>query len=281
MSRLFDRALQRYIAGPDHPAKYRLVRWLGGHVMPREGIVGAVYPETRLWLNPVDWVEYLLLRDGRYEPLTMDFLSGNLRPGDTAILAGVNIGLHVIVAARAVGGAGRVIGCEPQPAALLRARQNIVLNGLPEASLSLVAIALGNETGLARMPWPPRDNSGAASFFDSGAGFMAPVVTLAEMARQLALGPVRLLLLDVQGYELQAIAGLGATLRPDIAIVEDDPDYATKAGVPRAALYRRLEEMGYALHDIHGEPIRLPGKPPPERNLIGVQPGREVTWIQR
>jgi len=249
--------------------------------MPRKGIVGTVYPETRLWLNPVDWVEYLLLRNGRYEPLTIDFLTANLRPADTAILAGVNNGLHAIVAARAVGAAGRVIGCEPQPAALLRARQNIALNGLQEDSLSLVAIALGSETGLARMPWPPPDNPGAASFFDGGAGFMAPVVTLAEMARQLELGPVRLLLLDVQGYELQAIEGLGAALRPDIAIVEDDPDYSTKAGVPREVLYRRLEEMGFALHDVHGEPIRLPGKLPPERNLIGVQPGREVNWIPR
>jgi FkbM family methyltransferase len=279
MSKLLASIVKHYIAGPEHPAKYRFVQWLGRHAMPREGVVSVVHPEVRLRLHPVDWVEYLMLRDGSYEPLTMDFLRANLRAADTAILAGVNNGLHAIVAARAVGAAGRIIGCEPQPAALLRARQNIDLNRVPEASLTLVAAALGSDRGLSPMAWPPPDNPGAASFFHRGSGFTAPLVTLAEVARSLALGPVRLLLLDVQGYEMQALAGLGETLRPDIAVVEDDPEYSTKAGVPRALLYRRLEEMGYALHDLYGAPVGVPGEPLPERNLVGVQAGCEASWI--
>ncbi len=280
MANLLGSIFKRYVAGPEHPAKYRFVRWLGRHAMPREGVVAAVYPESKLWLNPVDWVEYLLLRDGSYEPLTLDFLRTNLRPADTAILAGVNNGLHTIVAAKAVGAAGRVVGCEPQPAALLRARLNIELNGIPEGSLRLVAAALSTERGLSPMPWPPLDNRGAASFFDDGDGFTAPLVTLAEVARSLALGPVRLLLLDIQGFELPALAGLG-DLRPDIAVIEDRVEHVTKAGESRASLYRRLEELGYELHDLHGDPVAEPGEPLPEHNLIGVQAGRAVQWVRR
>jgi FkbM family methyltransferase len=278
MSKLLGGIIQRYIAGPEHPAKVRFVRWLGRHAMPREGVVAEVYPETKLWLNPVDWVEYLLLRDGQHEPLILDFLRGNLRPSDTAILAGINNGLHPIVAAKAVGASGRIIGCEPQPAALLRTRLNIELNGVPEGTLRLVAAALSAERGLSRMPWPPLDNRGAASFFDAGSGFTAPLVTLAEVARSLDLGPIRLLVLDVMGYEVQALAGLGAKLRPEIVVVADHAQNLTRAGESRAVLYRCLQDLGYALHDLYGQPVSLPGEPLVELNVVGVLAGCEVKW---
>jgi FkbM family methyltransferase len=280
MSRLLGSVIKHYVAGPEHPAKVRFVRWLGRHAMPKAGIVATVYPDVMLWLNPLDWVEYLLLRDGRHEPLILDFLRANLRPAETAILAGVNNGLHAIVAAKAVGAAGRIIGCEPQPAALLRARLNLDLNGVPEACVRLVAAAVGAERGLSQVPWPPPDNRGAASMFNAGAGFTAPLVPLAEVARGLGLGPVRLLLLDVVGYEVQALAGLAA-LRPDLAVVAVWTEHLTKAGEVPAALYGRLQEMGYELHDLYGEPVSQPGEPLAEHNLIGVQVGREVQWNRR
>jgi FkbM family methyltransferase len=268
MPRLTDRLLRRYIAAREHPGKYRIVRWLGRNLMSKAGIVAKVHPGVTLRLNPVDWVEYLLLRDGRYEPLTLSFIQRNLRPSETAIFAGVNNGLHTIVAALAVGASGRVIGCEPQPAALLRARQNIAINGISDDRLRLVAVALGNDRGLARMPWPPADNPGQASFFHDGPGFTVPLLTLAEVAQSLGLGRIRLLLLDVQGYEVKALQGLGA-LRPEIVILEDSEEYCAKSGQPREALYQLVRGLGYALFDIHGLPVASPGDRP-ERNLVGL-----------
>jgi FkbM family methyltransferase len=273
--------LRLYIKGPEHPAKYRIVRWLGRRLMPERGVVGDVYPGARLWLNPVDWIEYLLLSGVQYEPLTLDFLAANLRPGDTAIFAGVNNGLHAIVAAQAVGAAGRVIGCEPQPAALLRARANIALNDIAEGSLTLVAGALGGAAAFTPLPWAPADNRGAASFFAAGSGFVAPVFELAEMARALSVERIRLMLLEVQGYEDQALAGLGDLLRPEIAIVADDPEFSAKAGVARPTLYQRLLGMGYRLHDVHGAPVDPAGRGLPERNLFAVLPGVAARWIER
>ena len=114
---MFTNLLLRYIRSPEHPGKYRFVQWLGRHVVPSDGLVAEVDPRVRLSLHPRDWIEYALIREGRYEPLTLAFLARNLRLADTALLAGVNNGLHVIVAARAVGQEGCVIGVEPQPAA--------------------------------------------------------------------------------------------------------------------------------------------------------------------
>jgi FkbM family methyltransferase len=278
MAPMIGRLLKLYVAGPSHPGKVRLVHWLGRHVLPARGVAGTVYPGRRLWLRPNDWVDFLMLRDGSYEPLTLDFLRANLYPGDRAILAGVNNGLHAIVAAGAVGAAGRILACDPQPAALLRAHANAELNGLPEGVLVLVAAALGSAPALAPMSWPPPDNPGAASLLTPGDGFIAPVYTLAHLAASLGVDRPRLLLLDIQGYEEQALAGLG-DLRPEIAVVEDDPEYGSQVGVSRATLCDHLVRLGYQVHDLHGRPVSgAAGADLPERNLVGVLPGAAVRW---
>ena len=112
----------KYLRGPEHPGKLRVVRALARTVIPENGIAVSVGEGVSLYLHPRDWIEYLLLRGNPYEPLTLQFLRANLLPGDGAVLAGVNFGLHVAVAASAVSESGRVVGVEPQPAALLRAR---------------------------------------------------------------------------------------------------------------------------------------------------------------
>lgn len=273
---MFTALLLRYMRSPEHPGKYRAVRWLGRHVIPTEGLVAEVDPGVRLSLHPRDWIEYLLIREGCYEPLTLAFVSRNLRPSDHAIFAGVNNGLHVIVAARAVGDKGCVIGVDPQPGAMLRTRRNIDLNGVA-SSVRLVAAALGDEAALTHMPWAHPENPGAASLLDSGPGLEVPVVTLAAVLEGLGSTTIRLMLLDVQGYEASALRGLNQH-RPDVLIVEDSEEYLARAGSSRADLYSQMREMGYALHDVFGNEIAESGPPPAEFNVVGIRRGADVNW---
>jgi hypothetical protein len=165
-----DAILRTYMRLPEHPTKYRVVRWLGRNVFPEPGVWATVYPNVRLRLHPRDWIEYVLLRGDRYEPRTLAFLAANLRPGDAAVLAGVNFGLHVVVAARAVGAGGAVIGVDPQPAALLRTRFHLEANGL-SGPVTLVSGGLGTGWGLVGMAWSTAENAGTASFLAQGDGF--------------------------------------------------------------------------------------------------------------
>lgn len=256
-----------------------MVRWLTRHLIPSEGLVAEVDARVRLSLHPRDWIEYVLLRDGHYEPLTLAFLTRNLRTADQAIFAGVNNGLHVIVAARAVGEKGRVIGVDPQPSAMLRARRNIDLNGMA-GSVRLVAAALGDGVALAHMAWADSENPGAASLLDSGPGLEVPVVPLAAVVDGLCTTTVRLMLLDVQGYEEPALRGLKEH-RPELLIVEDSEEYLARAGSSRARLYSQIRDMGYALHDVFGNDVVESGPSPAEFNVIGVRPGAGVTWCLR
>lgn len=269
--------LRAYAQTPEHPAKYRIVRWLGRNIFPAEGIRHRTYEDIQLYLHPRDWIEYWLLRGDDYEPLTLKFIEQNLRPGDVAILAGVNFGLHVAVAARSVGNEGRVIGVEPQPAALLRAAQNLRLNDLLHR-VSLVSVAIGANEELVHMAWPGADNSGTASLLDEGAGFMVSIVRLASVIKAHNFRNVRLLLLDVQGYEAQALAGLNDECLPEILIVEIDPEFLGRAKTTAAALLRQIIDLGYSLHSLDGTPGTEDSESFPERNVIGLRKNVEVTW---
>ncbi len=277
MRRVRDWLVARYLRGREHPAKLRVVRALSRTVIPPAGVVAAVAPDLRLYLHPRDWIEYLLLRGTPYEPLTLAFLRANLLPGDGAVLAGVNFGLHVATAARAVGPGGQVVGAEPQPAALLRARANLELNGLAPRVL-LVEAALGRAPGLAPMAWSPVDNPGAASLLDEGAGFIAPVVRLESLLSLLGGRPFRLLLLDVQGYEQEALAGLDLAEGPELVVLELDRDFLARAAGPPGEIAARLEAAGYSLHDLHGEDPRRRLLDLPENNLVAVRKGAAVAW---
>jgi FkbM family methyltransferase len=269
-----SRLLAAYIRLPEHPAKYRIVRWLGRWAFAADGIVRDV-GGIRMHLHPRDWIEYEILRGNPYEPRTLEFLSRNLNAGDNVLLTGVNNGLHAISAARAVGPGGRVIAVEPQPAALLRTRANIDLNGVAEI-IRLVAAAVADHTGLVPMPWSSMQNSGAASLLDSGPGFVVPLLRLSTIIETQCPGPLRLMLLDVQGYEAQALRGMGRVNLPEVLIVEDAAEWLGKAGLSRAELYSQMSEMGYALHDLFGRPITRDGPEPLEANIVAIRPGARV-----
>lgn len=274
---MFSRLLLRYFRAPEHPGKLRVVRWLGERAVPAGGLLAPVRGGLSLYLHPRDWIEYLLLRGQDYEPLTLEFLRANLRSGDGAILAGVNFGLHVAVAAGAVGETGRVLGVEPQPAALLRTRLNLDLNGLL-ACVRLLQGALGNEERIIPMAWSLPDNPGAASLLDEGEGFFTTMKTLDSVKGLLDEHPFRLLLLDVQGYEFEALRGLRLSEGPQLVVVELDPEFLSRAGTTASAVVEGFSAAGYRICDLHGNPPRdlldLP-----ERNFVAVRPAAEVSWV--
>lgn len=257
--------------------KYRIVQWLGRHVFPASGIRAHAHPDLTLLLHPRDWIEYLLLRGDRYEPLTLAFMAANLRPGDNAVLAGVNFGQHVLVAARSVGRDGRIVGIEPQPAALLRAAENLRLNDLA-AQVTLVAGALGDHAGFLPMTWSQPENRGAASLFDHGDGLQVAVFRLDQAVATFCPRTPRLLLLDVQGFEPRVLAGLGATLRPDILIFECDQPSLAAGDRTIEHLLNVVTALGYDVKTLTGAGV-TPAGDIPERNAVAVLPGRPVTWV--
>jgi FkbM family methyltransferase len=281
--RLGEWLVGAYCRGAHYRGKIHVARWLGRRFLPPEGGVYTLADGIRMQLHPRDWIEYRLLQRGSYEPVTLAFMKANLKEGQQALLAGVNIGLHVIVAARQVKGAGRVLGVEPQPASLLRARKNLILNGLSE-NVILLAGGLGAETGMATMSPAPEHNSGMASLVDQGSEplpFSIIIETVPELLYRLKLKRPDLMLLDVEGYELPVLRGITPSTRPRLLVVECKQDHQAKGGSSARDLFDQLTSMGYKLFDLHGRPAAV-GQELVEFNVVGVsEDAPVVVWVDR
>ena len=113
------------------------------------------------------------------------------------------------------------------------------------------------------MPWADWGNQGAASLLDSGPGLEVPLVTLAGVFETLCSRRVRLMLLDVQGYEGFALQGLKHH-RPELLIVEDSAEYLERGGSSSAKLYLADARNGDTLRDLFGNSIDESGPAPAE-----------------
>lgn len=275
--RLRDRLLIWYLRLPNHPFKLRIVKWLARVVFPEEGVTAIVYPDLTLRLHPRDWIEFLLLQGEHYEPMTLDFLARNLQPGDGAVLAGVNFGQHVAVAARAAGPSGCIVGVEPQPKALLKTYENLRLNNLGK-QVRLVSAALGRKPELCPMAWSSEQNSGRVSLFDQADSLIVQITPIANVMKSFFPHTPKLLLIDVEGFELEVLAGLDAAQLPPIIIAEIESALLQRAGTMPAEVFSHFANLGYKLFSLTGTPIS-PTKPDlPEHNVIGVLEGVEVKW---
>src|SRR5262249_18542532 len=123
-----------------------------------------------------------------------------LRPGDTVVDVGANVGTLTLTAAALVGPEGRVWAIEPHPRPLRYLCANVALNGF--ANVRTVHAAAGESDGLLRLTDSRLDDQNRVSA--DGPGVSVPVRRLDDVVPE---GPVRLLKIDVEGFELFVLRG--------------------------------------------------------------------------
>jgi FkbM family methyltransferase len=89
-----------------------------------------------------------------WEPAITFLVRHRLRPGATVVDVGANLGYYVLLASRAVGPRGRVLGFEPEPSNLEFLKRSLTLNGVANAEVS--GAALGDRDGTAVLHLSPR-----------------------------------------------------------------------------------------------------------------------------
>lgn len=117
ISRVLDNLLTNLIQHLFSIAGYPTVRLKDGHRM-------RVYPKG------VDSIiSPLLLKDKVWEPFETELFRSTIAPGMTVLDVGANLGYYSLIAARAVGDAGRVFAFEPDPDNFQLLCKNIEING--------------------------------------------------------------------------------------------------------------------------------------------------------
>ncbi|MHB8468720.1 MAG: FkbM family methyltransferase [Gaiellaceae bacterium] len=190
-----------------------------------------------------------LYRYGFRDPLA-ELIRELLSAGDTFVDGGANIGLFTLVAAEAVGAAGRVIACEPSPETAEMLRSNVSLNGFVWVSV--------HEAALAERPgreafWSFEPGAGLSSFAPEAVeGAQRREVDVTTLDELVAGAPVRLVKLDLEGAELRALRGARRTLahvRPDLLLEIEAPHLARQGGTVEA-LYALLDSAGYSVAEV-------------------------------
>jgi len=171
-----------------------------------------------------------------------------VRPGDVAVDAGANIGVVTALLAQEVGPSGRVFSIEMMRDTAARLRRNVELNGLQcvtviEAALSATA----GETVMAEVAEGCFGQASIAAGANPGKAVRrVPVLTTTLDQITADVDAISLIKLDLEGAELQAIAGAEKTLQRTKAVVFES--WSGDGGKPAAALGR----AGFLVSQIDG-----------------------------
>jgi FkbM family methyltransferase len=186
---------------------------------------------------------------GTNEPAVQDAIVGHLRPGDTFLDVGANVGFFSLLAARVVGPAGTVVAMEAVPDVARCVEANAHRNSL--SNIRVLPVAAGARSGTAQLALARHPGgavlASAGTPPDATRTIDVPVVAIDDLVRRADIPPPNVVKIDVEGAEDSVLDGLGETLtttRPTLVIELDD---ASAQGLERRAddLVRRLRALDY------------------------------------
>jgi FkbM family methyltransferase len=226
--------------------RLRALRRLNRFIVSRLARHVVVVDGHTLYLDPVDSLG--IGANGFYEPLETEVVMSMVKPGDTVIDVGANIGYFTLLLARLVGEKGRVIAIEPDPENFALLQKNVAANGY--RNVILMRNAVSNAPGTARLYRSLR-SGGQHSLAPATADSWVDVETvrLDDVAR----GAVAFIKIDVEGAEVAALGGMRGIIErsPGLAIMtEYNPLALREFGEEPRDYLAMLAAAGFSLRNI-------------------------------
>jgi FkbM family methyltransferase len=189
-------------------------------------------------------VELALYQTGTYERGTIQLLHDFLQPGDTFLDVGANIGLMATIASRIVGPSGTVYAVEANPKTLPILSHNLSINGCDNTQV--IPVAVSNEQGEATLYENWSVNRGGSSLLPQGdqTGITVPMERLDDLFASDT--PVKLVKIDVEGFEPQVLAGGQAWFQQQkpVFIIEVSAERQHAQGATAQDVVAALQEIG-------------------------------------
>lgn len=187
------------------------------------------------------------------------FMRQYLAPGMQVVDVGANVGWYALLAASLVGPSGKVYAVEPTPDTLEVLRENVRMNSLQNVIILPVAAGARDEE---REFFINGRYGGTNSMFGPKNVSQPPGSIRVKVARldNLIEGPLDMAKIDVEGAELEALAGMERLLAtsPSLRlVVEWNPRAQQAAGYPPERLPEALLEKGFRLSILGHEEMPL------------------------
>lgn len=194
-----------------------------------------------------EWIARQLITTGGYEQHELEVMCGLVRPGDTVLDVGANIGLHTLHLSRAVGPHGTVHAFEPDPANLALLRRNVEHNGCHNVIVH--PYGLGPESAEHRL-FACKGNKGFQSLAKGEWSTEEVLVRIEPASVVLAGVEARFMKLDVEGAEPFVLAGFAVW--PPIIVFEFVPAQLRAMDEDPAHFLQAFLDRGYELRPISG-----------------------------
>lgn len=179
-------------------------------------------------------------------------LAGLLRPGQTFVDVGANVGFYSLLASRLVGATGTVVAFEPMPRNIALLHRHVALNNAK--NITIVPAACANCTSVDLFCAGENDAlghlAGANGEKESGPAVSRPSIvatlSLDEAAETLGIVP-DVVKIDVEGAELRVLAGAHGILtrsRPVLLL-------SVHSDQLRDQCLAHLQRLGYELEPLN------------------------------
>jgi FkbM family methyltransferase len=219
-------------------------------------------------LDVFEWTQ-LEFAEGHYtEPHTVALIRRLLAPGDAVIDVGAHVGTLGLIARKCVGEKGIVISIEPQPYNCERLLKNWEINGF--SNHVLYVAAAGPETGSIALPQQSSTDKARLSLAldmpnATALKFVVPIVTVASVIQQSKIEHIKLLKIDVEGFELAVMQGAESEIEKVENIIFEVLD-VEKASSGLDEIVSWIRGHGFELFTVDGKEWK--GElPVPESNL--------------
>ncbi|MFJ3953399.1 FkbM family methyltransferase [Streptomyces libani] len=225
--------------------------WLRDH--PRQRVVRTRFGAA-MAVDTQDLIQRFVYLFGLWEPHMTHWLQRRLRPGDTYIDVGANVGYFSLLASQLVGQEGRVVAIEASPTFHARVHRHAEINGC--SNLRTVNSAVADEPKTVTLILASSSNMGAASIVPYGGPAESTLDVEAYPLPQVLdadeIAGARVIKIDVEGAEGAVIRGLAPVLdklRPDAEItVEVTPERMEALGESPGELLTTMREHGFHVY---------------------------------
>jgi FkbM family methyltransferase len=208
--RVVDTALKHALRiAPLSSLSERIALWWGYRYQPSPSVI-KLRSGAKMHTTHVDHLQLLLYYTGAFEEHCVRAMREKLRPGQTVLDVGANIGLFTVEAAKAVGITGKVISIEALPSHAATVREAANLNQFK--NVEVAEFAVGQADGEAVLSLPANSNFGS---YTLGAVTSSETVTVpVRKIDDIVSGrPIDFIKMDIEGSELNALIGAEITIR--------------------------------------------------------------------
>jgi FkbM family methyltransferase len=198
-----------------------------------------------------------IMRNRKYEPHVTAVLKRTLKPGQTFLDIGANIGWHTLTAASLLKENGKIIAVEPNPRNVQLLYHSITINGF--RNVRVFPFAASDENRLLQLIAGISNGVVKDVPQDQAYCEYVPAFKIDDLVKDEPR--IDVIKIDIDGHEPKALLGMSATIRKHrpIIISEFSPSSLIELSAIRPEDYlRSLQQSGYALSIIEDDGSEMP-----------------------